>query len=169
MKGARLSAPIAAAVLGAMAGMRSMSAPAFLSGYFAREFKRSGTRGRWRLLYSPDVATTLKVLAAGELVADKLPFVPRRTAPASLVVRALSGALVGAALATHRRRPAAVPALIAAVAAIASSVGAFHARRALGRKLRLHDFAIAVAEDAVVLAAGATITRTSRAANGRDC
>ena len=79
-----------------LAGLRSMSAPAFLSHLLTHQ-PTSGLDGSpLRLLQKPLVATGLKLMAAGEMVADKLPGMPDRTAPSVLLGRLLSGALVGA-------------------------------------------------------------------------
>src|ERR687898_267758 len=91
--------------LGAVAGVRSMSAPALLS----RAASRSEIEGiedtLFAFLASPRAARILTVLAIGEALADKLPFSPDRTSVPGLVGRMASGGLVGAALfaaAQHR-------------------------------------------------------------------
>jgi hypothetical protein len=61
------------ALAGAMAGMRSTSAPALVCQIRARE-----THGGFKTRDVPGA------LFAGELIADLLPFMPARTRPASL-------------------------------------------------------------------------------------
>ena len=80
-----------AAGLGAIAGLRSMTAPALLSRRLRRRRLWHRLRSRSALvllLATRPAGTALTVLAAGELVADKLPFVPARTEFPSLVGRA---------------------------------------------------------------------------------
>ena len=57
----------------ALAGMRSMSAPALLSHYFSRQPPVAWQARALRFLQKPGTARLLKALAAGELVMDKLP------------------------------------------------------------------------------------------------
>ena len=84
--------------LGAVAGIRSMTAPALLS--------RSASRGAlagiagtpFAPLASPRTARILALLAVGEAVGDKLWAAPDRVSVPGLLGRILSGALVGAAL-----------------------------------------------------------------------
>src|SRR5690606_10363679 len=80
-----------AAGLGALAGVRSVGAPAVVANTRARRDQGLITAPSlppaWRGL--------LSLLAAGELVGDKLPFTPARTKPVSLLARVGSGALLG--------------------------------------------------------------------------
>jgi uncharacterized membrane protein len=106
--------------LGAVAGVRSMSAPALLS--------RAASRGNiegiedtpFAFLASSRAARILTVLAVGEALADKLPFSPDRISPPGLIGRMASGGLVGAALfaaAGHRATIGAGLGLLSAAAA----------------------------------------------------
>ena len=92
-----------AAALGAVAGLRSMMAPALLSqaartGSIALEGTQFEFLSTQR---AADIATGAAVL---ELVGDKLPFTPDRTSPLPLIARAASGAMVGAALCAARNK-----------------------------------------------------------------
>ena len=60
-------------------------------------------------------------LAALELVADKLPFAPNRTAPIWLATRAVVGAGIARALLRRRGRAAARGAVLGAAVAVASA------------------------------------------------
>ena len=83
-----------AAGLGVVAGLRALSAPALLS----RRLARPPVRWRadpTRLLASERTARVLGILAVGELVGDKLPFIPARTEPLPLLGRARAGLDVG--------------------------------------------------------------------------
>jgi uncharacterized membrane protein len=81
--------------LGLLAGMRSASAPAITSHILSSH--RSGMLSKSSLgfMQSKNVSNVLKVIAAGELVADKLPFAPNRIKPFSLFARCLAGSLTG--------------------------------------------------------------------------
>lgn len=139
--------------LGAIAGMRSMSAPAFVANALGRRDAPAGASGPG-LLGRPAVGAVLKLFAAGELVGDKLPFVPSRLDPGPLAGRMASGAVVGATIARLGNSSAGAGALLGAASAVAGAFTAFHARRALGEKTGLPDPLVALGEDALVLAAG---------------
>ncbi|MDX1530449.1 MAG: hypothetical protein R3362_02890 [Rhodothermales bacterium] len=143
-----------AAGMGVIAGMRSLSAPALVS----RRLSQRRRRGRgWpaRLLGSGRVADALTLLAAGEMIADKLPAIPARTEAGPLTGRAMTGALSGAAVAGWRGGSVVGGAVVGAAAALGAAVGAYRLRRAAGAYVP--DPALALVEDAVVLAAGSRI------------
>jgi len=142
-----------AALLGALAGVRSLAAPAILA-----QLSRNGATGALAIVRSPGFLWTSRLLAAGELVVDKLPIAPSRTAAAPLIGRALTGGISGAALCSGKRRSVLAGALIGAVAAVGAAYVATELRRQATAKLHLTDAAVALAEDAVVGALGATLT-----------
>src|SRR5947209_534719 len=94
--------------LGAIAGIRSMSAPTHLS--------RAASRGKvggiedtsFAPLASTRVARILTLLAVGEAVADKFGGIPDRISPPGLIGRMATGALVGAALVAAAKRRATI-------------------------------------------------------------
>lgn len=146
-----------AAGLGAVSGLRTMLGAAAVArelssrtGHGHRLMRcRGGSLARW--MSRGTVARTLELLALGELIADKLPGVPDRIAPGPLVARAgIGGALGSIAGAGHR--PAA--ALIGAGSAVAAAFAGWWVRREAARATHLPDVAVAVAEDALALAAG---------------
>lgn len=139
-----------AVALGAVCGARTFAAPgmAALRGRYGRSALRTG----------------LLVAAGGELVADKLPAVPARTAPPALLGRLVSGAAVGATdggrmgLRVQRGVLAAAGALAAGFSAHATG----RLRAVLGEATRVPDPVLGLLEDVVVLALAAQLTR------GRD-
>lgn len=146
--------------LGAVTGLRSLTGAALLARELSHEERprwRSHRRSRLeRWLEEPAVARTLQVLAAGELIADKLPGTPDRIAPPSLAGRAVIGGLLGAICAGEDRRSAG--AAVGAGAAVAAAFAGWWLRREAGRATYLPDAAIAIAEDAVAVAAGRELT-----------
>lgn len=152
------SAPGRALGLGAISGLRSMSGPAFVSRAAARGLlPLEGTR--FSFLGSARASKILAVLAAGELVGDKLPATPSRTALPPLLGRAASGALVGAALFASEGRSATVGGLLGAGAAVAGAFAGERLRALAGRASGLPDPVVALAEDGVVLLAGSRLLR----------
>jgi uncharacterized membrane protein len=153
------TAPFEALGLAAVAGLRSVAGPALLS-----RAVRRGNVGELRgtpfaALGSPKVSAALQLLMVGEMVGDKMPFVPSRTSAPALLGRALSGALVGAALfASAERRPASGAALGALSAIAAAYVG--EKLRVKGtEKLGVPDPVLGLLEDGIVLFAGTHLLR----------
>ncbi|WNG30810.1 DUF4126 family protein [Cystobacter fuscus] len=147
-----------AAGMGAMAGMRALSAPAFLSQHLAEEGASSKANPVEQFLASSTTARVLPVLALGELVLDKLPGMPARIVPPVLLMRLASGALVGATVARQKERPVLGFAVVGAVAALASSFALYTVREFATRKLRIPNILAGFLEDALVASAGHRLT-----------
>lgn len=147
-----------AAGLGAVTGMRGLMGLAMVS----RELsdRRRLPRGASQLeawLAEDMVAITLSALALGELVADKVPGIPDRINPGSLLGRGLVGGLLGAiAAGADDRAPGAT---VGVAAAVGVSFAAWLARREVGRITLLPDAALALAEDAVAIAAARELVK----------
>jgi uncharacterized membrane protein len=141
------------AVLGAVSGMRSMAAPAIVS-----RLASSGLlpidESQIGFLKNPASTKTTAILTAGEMIADKLPFIPNRTKAIPLITRAISGAMSGAAFSTGKKRSALFGAFCGMAAAIGATYGAFKLRQLAKEKLEIPDTITAVAEDALVATAG---------------
>lgn len=142
---------LAAAGLGAVTGLRSMTGLAVASWELAD--RPAGDADRFRRWLADDlVSYVLATLAIGELVADKLPGVPDRVDPAPLVGRGLIGALVGA-VAGGEDHPVA-GAVIGATAAVTAAWVGWAVRKEAGWATGLPDALIAVLEDTVALVGG---------------
>ncbi|HEU4994135.1 MAG TPA: hypothetical protein VFT29_04920 [Gemmatimonadaceae bacterium] len=100
------------------------------------------------------IAPRTRGFALGELVYDKVPSVPDRTSPASLLGRIMAGALVGAMVAGRTRRKRGESAVVGGFVAFASAHATYRLRRALSA--RLPAVAAALLEDAIVVGAAAT-------------
>jgi uncharacterized membrane protein len=152
-----------AAVLGAVSGMRSMAAPAIVS-RLAHTGLLPLDGSQIKFLGHRNSAKTMAVMALGEMIADKLPFIPSRTSVFPLVARAASGALSGTAFAKSRKRSVVLGGLIGSLAAVGATYGAYKLRKIAGEKLHLPDAIVAVAEDGLVAACGFALLRALRAA-----
>src|SRR5437867_12156514 len=99
-----MSTYVFAFLIGVIAGLRSMTAPAAVS--WAARLGWLHLENTW-LAFLGSAATPyiLTALAIGELIADKLPKTPSRKAPMGFVARVLSGALSGAALGVASQAP----------------------------------------------------------------
>ena len=148
-----LQAYAGATLAGAVAGMRSMTAPALVS-HLVKTVPVPGGNALASLI---DHAATPKVTAAlaiGEIVADKLPFIPRRTQTGPLVGRALTGGLSGAAIARSRHASPLLGALLGGAAAVGMTYAAYHLRKKITGSLHLPDTVVALAEDAIAVGVG---------------
>jgi uncharacterized membrane protein len=143
-----------AAAIGAVSGLRSMSAPAIVAEAASRNIvSLKKTPLSW--LASNAAGRTSALLALGELVADKLPFMPDRTDSPSLLWRAVSGAGCGYAICGSGRskKGAWMSAFVGATAAVAASYAGLEFRR----RVKLPPFAAALIEDAVALGSGSAL------------
>lgn len=147
-----------AAGLGAVTGMRSLTGLAMVSRELSdrRRLPRHASRlEEW--LAEDLVAIALSGLALGELVVDKVPGVPDRIRPSSLLGRGLIGSLLGAIAAGRDDR--ALGAAVGGAAAVVASFAAWFARAQAARITMLPDPALALAEDALALAAAREVAR----------
>jgi uncharacterized membrane protein len=97
------------------------------------------------------------VMALGELIADKLPKTPARTAPLGLSARAVLGGACGFAVATGKHTNPVVPVTVAVAGALLGAFAGYNLRRFLVAHLRLPDFVVALAEDAIAITSGLLI------------
>jgi uncharacterized membrane protein len=111
------------------------------------------------ILASPRIQITLQLLMAGEMAADKMSFVPSRTSPPALLGRALSGALVGAALFADANRKANHGALLGAFSAIVAAYAGENLREKGTEGLGAPSPIPALLEDMFVLSLGTRLLR----------
>ncbi|PTX18320.1 putative membrane protein [Pontibacter mucosus] len=140
--------------MGALAGMRSLSAPALLSRALLDKQNTNLSGTPFRFLQHRYVANTLTGLAATELLGDKLPIAPDRIETPSLLMRAASGAAVGAAVFAGRHKSMAEGAALGAVAAVAATYASFYLRKFLCEKTGIADPVFGALEDVLVVASG---------------
>lgn len=146
-----------AAGLGAVTGLRSMSGLALVSRELSDRRRLPGSARRLEAWLAEDmVAVALSALALGEMLADKLPGVPARVAPGPLFGRGLIGGLLGALAVGRDER--ALGAAVGVAAAVMAAYAGWFLRREAGRATFLPDMAVALAEDAMVVAAARELT-----------
>ena len=154
MRETALMAYLLAFLIGIVAGLRSMTAPAAVS--WASYLGRLHPGGTWLAFlgyrWTPWILT---LLALGELVADQLPFTPSRKAPLGFGGRIVTGALSGAAVGTAGG--AMLGGAIAGVAgAVVGTLGGHSFRARLAAALG-NDRPAAFIEDAIAIAAAVAI------------
>jgi uncharacterized membrane protein len=100
----------------------------------------------------PVTLVVLTILAVVELIADKLPKTPARTAPAGLIARVVLGCLCGAALAANAGGNLLVPAIVGVGGALIGTFVGYKTRHALVLRAQIPDFTVAIAEDVIAVA-----------------
>ena len=84
-------------LIGCICGLRSMTAPAVVA--WGAYLGWLHLQGSLLAFFANKISLVIfSLLAVGELIADKLPFIPGRTQPGPLVVRIVFGALCGVAI-----------------------------------------------------------------------
>lgn len=141
--------------LAAIAGLRSMAAPALL----ARAVRRGDLDApNLPSLGKKEVSGLLSILAAGEMAADKTPFIPARTSAPALLGRLLSGALVGATLFASEGRHGSSGAVLGALSALGAAY-AGEGLRAAGTRKGIPDPILGTLEDRAILTIGTRLLR----------
>jgi len=137
--------------IGVVAGLRSLMAPAAIAwaahlGWLHLQGTSLGFMG------SKAAVVTFSLLAIGELIGDKLPRVPKRTAAAPLLARIVTGGLSGACLCASANQSLGIGMLLGAVGAVIGAFGGYHVRKYLVNQLKLPDLIIALLEDLIAIA-----------------
>jgi uncharacterized membrane protein len=89
-------------------------------------------------------------VAIGELIADKLPMTPNRTAPVPLLARIVTGGVCGACVCAAAGKSLLAGALLGGMGGIAGAFLGYRIRRRLD--LHIKDVAVALCEDAIAIA-----------------
>ena len=142
-----------------MAGLRSLTAPAVVAW---------GAHLGWLNLHGSPLAfmgsitavAIFSLLAIGELIADKLPTIPKRTAPAPLLARIITGGLCGACLLATAEKSLVAGAILGGTGGVIGAFLGYDIRRRLVNNLHIKDFVVAVCED--VVAVGLALFLVSR-------
>ena len=138
---------IAIPLLGLVTGLRSMTAMAVLCWFAYRgDLPLDGTWASWAAKLTTAIIFT--VLAVGELVADKLPKTPNRTAPGPLLVRVVVGGLVGAIVAAGLNGSEFEGVILGVGGALIGTFGGFLVRREVVSRMSCRDWPVALVEDA---------------------
>jgi uncharacterized membrane protein len=143
-------------LLGFVDGLRSLTAPAIVCWAAHLGWLHfAGTK--FAFVDRPSTLMVFTLLAIIELVVDKLPNTPPRTAPVGLVARIVLGGASGLALATGAGTSMSLAGVIASLGAIAGAFGGYHIRRGVVFRAHLPDLVVAIAEDAIAIVGGLLI------------
>ena len=147
--------PALAVGIGAVAGLRALTAPAVLAWAIERRLIRVGS-SPFATIISGTASRRITHFALAELVADKLPFTPSRLNATPLVSRIISGSICGATIYGVVKRPLTQGAVLGGLGAIAGAFVGYHMRKRLGRERP--DLGVAILEDALAIGGGVLIT-----------
>lgn len=139
--------------IGVVAGLRALTAPATVSwAAHLGWIQLAGSHLSW--MSSIITAVIFALLAIAEIVNDKLPKTPPRTAPPSIVIRCVMGGFAAATLSAGIGGTIWVGALLGIVGALVGTFGGYYVRTGLVKALHSPDFVIALLEDAVAVGGG---------------
>ena len=124
-------------LIGFFAGLRSLTAPAATAWAVYLGWLR--LERPLALIGSLPSVVIFTALAIAELVADKLPQTPSRTAPLGLIARIVTGGLAGACIAAGGGQGAVAGAIFGAVGGVAGCFGGYQARTRLVKALGTRD------------------------------
>ncbi len=139
---------LCAFLVGLVAGLRSMLAPAVVS--WAARFNLLNVDGTYFALMNYRMTVGIfTALAICELIVDKLPKTPSRKQPLSFIIRILCGALVGATAGATGGKPI-IGSILGAIGAVAGTLGGAAVRAKLAAAFH-RDLPAAILEDIAAL------------------
>ena len=137
--------------IGIVAGLRSLLAPAVVA--WAAHLGSLNLHGSPLAFMGSTIAVAIfSIFAIGELVADKLPKTPKRTAFAPLLARILLGGLSGATLFAAAGKLLIAGALLGGTGGVIGAFLGYEIRRRLVNSLHVKDLFVALCEDLVAIA-----------------
>jgi uncharacterized membrane protein len=140
-------------LIGCVCGLRSMTAPAVIA--WGTQLGWLHLDGGLLAFFANKISVVIfSLFAAGELIADKLPFIPSRTQLGPLGVRIVFGATCGAALCISSAVSPVAGAMLGGVGGVGGAFAGFHYRRRFSRGPKSFDFLIALCEDLVAVGGG---------------
>jgi len=145
----RITTLLFAFLIGLFGGLRALTAPAVTA--WAVHLGWLKLDGPLTLIGSLPSVVIFTLLAVVELVADKLPQTPSRTAPPGLIARILMGGLTGACVAAGGGQGAVLGALLGIVGGIVGCFGGYQARTGFVKALGVPDIYVALVEDLVAI------------------
>lgn len=137
-------------LIGLFAGLRSLTAPAATA--WAVHLGWLKLERPLALIGSLPAVIIFTLLAVVELIGDKLPKTPNRTAFVPLTARILMGALTGACVAAGGGQGAVAGAVCGVVGALAGTFGGYQVRSRLVKAVGKPDIYVALLEDFVTIA-----------------
>jgi uncharacterized membrane protein len=141
--------------IGFFGGLRSLTAPAATA--WAVYLGCLKLDRPLSLIGSLPAVAIFTVIAVAELVADKLPQTPSRTAPLGLMARIVMGGLAGACVAGAGAQGILLGALIGVTGGVVGCFLGYRARTGLVKALKTRDLKVALTEDLVAIAGSVAV------------
>ncbi len=140
---------VLAFLIGVIAGLRSLTAPAAVAwaGFWHRFLQGTVFSFMGRL----PAAIIFTVLAVLELITDQLPSTPSRLKPPGLIARIVTGGLSGSCLAAAGGQSIAFGAVLGVVGGVAGAFFGYGVRTHLVKGQKIPDLPIALLEDAIAI------------------
>jgi uncharacterized membrane protein len=124
--------------IGFAAGLRSLTPPAVVA--WAAHLGWLSLRSSPLAFMGSTIAVVIfSLLAVGELISDLRPSMPKRTAPAPLVARILTGALCGACVCAASNRLLIIGAILGAIGGVIGAFAGYEIRRKVVAALNIKD------------------------------
>jgi uncharacterized membrane protein len=140
-------------LIGVVTGLRSLTGPA-VTAWAAHLGWLNVAATSMRFMSSFITVTVFTLLAVLELIADKLPSTPSRTAALGLGARIVMGGLCGATVVAAGGESIALGVVLGVIGGIVGTYGGYQARMRLVKALGVPDVVIAVIEDLVAVGGG---------------
>lgn len=148
-----ISLLLSAFLIGCVCGLRSMTAPAVVA--WGAHLGWLHLDGSFLAFLANKISLIVfSLFALGELIADKLPFIPRRTQAGPLGARIVFGAICGAALSISGGAAPWIGAILGCVGGVAGAFAGYQYRHQLSRRAKVPDFLLALLEDVVAVGGG---------------
>ena len=132
--------------IGIVAGLRAFTAPAVVA-WAAHLGWLNLHDSPLAFMGSITAVAIFSLLAIGELIGDKLPNTPKRTALAPLSARIITGVLVGASLCAATGKLLVAGALLGGIGGAIGAFLGYETRKRVVNNLHIKDFVFAVCED----------------------
>src|ERR1043166_9399842 len=136
-------------LIGIFAGLRTFTPPAAVA--WAVHLGWLTLRRPLSLVGPPPAVIILSLLASTEVMFDKLPSTPNRTAPPGLIGRIVTGGFTGACVSLGGDKAGCVGAGLGVIRGIVGCFAGYQARVRLVKSLRQPDFNIALLEDLIAI------------------
>ena len=136
-------------LIGLYAGLRSLTPPATVA--WAVHLGWLKLARPLSLVGSLPAVIILSVLAITEIIFDKLPNTPNRTARVGLIARIVTGGFTGACVSVGGGQSAFIGAGLGVIGGIVGCFGGYQVRARLVKSLSQADFIVALLEDLIAI------------------
>lgn len=141
-----------ALIIGVVAGLRSLT-PLAIVAWAAHLGRLNLAESGLGFIGSTIAVIIVSILAIAELIGDKLPMTPKRTALPPLLARIVSGGFCGACICAAAAQSIPAGCALGAIGAVIGAFAGYEIRRRIVSGLGVKDFVVAVIEDLVAIGA----------------